>query len=101
MNEADDVRILEDQRRKELEERRYREAITWLMNDKRGRLFVYRQLESAGIYRISYTGNADTNFREGGRNEGLRLLATVEEYCPGSYLKMLRENRLKGAGDGA
>lgn len=97
MNEDDDLQDEKERKRAELEERRYSEAVSWLMSDKRGRLFVYRLLESAGIYRISYTGNADTNFREGGRNEGLKLLVAIEECAPGSYLKMLRENRLKGA----
>lgn len=90
----------ERQRQVELDARRYKEAVIWLMSDKRGRLFVYRLLESCGVYRISYVGNADTNFREGERNQGLKLMSTVEECCPGSYVMMLKENRLSGTSQG-
>jgi hypothetical protein len=77
----------EHQRRIELEDLR------WLMSDKRGRRFMHRLLEAAGIWRSSFTGDNATFFREGERNVGLRFLADVNEAAPERYATMLKEHR--------
>lgn len=65
----------------------------WVMGNKRGRRFVWRLLERAGVFRSSFTGNSETFFREGARNVGLQVLAQIHEHCPGSYLLMLQEQK--------
>ncbi len=66
--------------------------LKWLMSNKRGRRFVTRLLEQAGVYRLSFNTNALTMaFNEGTRNEGLRLLAQINEHCPKRYIEMLKE----------
>lgn len=82
------------QRRIELDD------VRWLMSDKRGRRFVWRLLEAAGIYRSSFTGNSTTFFNEGARNVGLRFLADVNEACPERYLEMLKEQKEHDDGNG-
>lgn len=68
--------------------------LQWVMSDKRGRRHVWRQLELAGVYRLSYTGEAQgTAFNEGRRNDGLRLLDEITRHCPDEYLLMLQEQR--------
>lgn len=67
-----------------------------LMATKRGRRFVWRLLEMAGVYRSSFGTNAlQMAFTEGNRNTGLFLMAQIHEHCPEAYLTMLREQRTK------
>ena len=67
--------------------------IVWLMNNgKRGRRIVRRLLDQAGVYQLSYTGEAlSTAFNEGRRNHGLRLMDLVTTHCPEQYVLLLRE----------
>lgn len=66
----------------------------WLMSNKRGRRFVARLLERAGVWRLSFNTNTLTMaFNEGTRNEGLRLLAQITAHCPDRYTEMLKESK--------
>ena len=68
--------------------------LRWLMSNKRGRRFVSRLLERAGVFRLSFNTNALTMaFHEGTRNEGLRLLALLNAHCPERYTEMLKEQK--------
>ena|ERR1044071_2893288 len=68
--------------------------LQWVMSDQRGRRHVWRQLELAGVYRLSHTGEPHgTSFNEGQRNVGLRLLAEVSTHCPDEYMLMLKEHQ--------
>jgi len=68
--------------------------LKWLMSNKRGRRFVYRLLERAGVWRLSFNTNAlSMAFAEGTRNEGLRLLAQLTEHCLDRYTEMLQEQK--------
>lgn len=66
--------------------------IRWLMSSKRGRRIVWRQLDRAGVFRLSFNTNAmQMAFAEGNRNEGLRLLSQVHALCPELYPQMVKE----------
>ena len=68
--------------------------VKWLMSNKRGRRFMARLLERAGVWRLSFNTNALTMaFNEGTRNEGLRLLAQIATHCPDRYTEMLKESK--------
>lgn len=68
--------------------------LKWLMSNKRGRRFVFRLLERAGVWRISFNTNALTMaFNEGMRNDGLRLLAQLNEHCQARYTDMIKESK--------
>ncbi len=72
--------------------------LKWLMSNKRGRRFVFRLLERAGVWRISFNTNALTMaFNEGMRNDGLRLLAQLNEHCQARYTDMLKESKTNGS----
>lgn len=74
-----------------------REDIKWLLSTKRGRRLVWRQmLAPCGIYRLSYTGNSDTYFREGQRSIGLATVARIHETCPDLYHLMQQEQQEHG-----
>ena len=66
--------------------------VKWLMSSKRGRRMVWRQLERAGVFRLSFNTNSMTMaFAEGARNEGLRLLSLIHANCSDLYATMLKE----------
>lgn len=66
--------------------------IVWLMSNKRGRRIVRRLLDQAGVYQLSYTGEAlSTAFNEGRRSAGNKLIAIVAAHCPEQYTLLLRE----------
>lgn len=68
--------------------------LKWLMSNKRGRRFVSRLLDRAGVFRLSFNTNALTMaFSEGNRTEGLRLLAQLNTHCPDRYTEMLKEQQ--------
>jgi hypothetical protein len=76
------------------------EDLKWLMGSKRGRRIVWRLLEEAGVYRISFNTNAmQMAFAEGNRNYGNKLLNSVMLTCPELYPVMVREVK-NGRDDG-
>jgi len=77
--------------------------IKWLMSSKRGRRFVWRLLEQAGVFRSSFNTNAMTmSFSEGNRNYGLQLLNLVHTLCPELYPTMIKEQQnVRNADDGS
>jgi hypothetical protein len=77
--------------------------LKWLMGSKRGRRIVWRQLDRAGVFRLSFNTNAmQMAFAEGNRNEGLRMLALIHTLCPELYPVMVKEqiNDNRNADDG-
>ena len=76
-----------------VERRRGREAVRWLMDDPRGRRFVWALLARAGLFRSSMTTTPElTAFNEGRRDMGLALLADVMRLCPETYARMQAES---------
>jgi len=72
------------------------DAVVFLMGTAPGRRVAWRVLESAGIFRMSHTGNPyETAFREGRRSVGLELLALIVNHMPHSYAAMISENRIE------
>ncbi|HMN15201.1 MAG TPA: hypothetical protein PKD55_23020 [Bellilinea sp.] len=66
--------------------------LKWLMGSKRGRRIVWRFLDRAGVFRLSFNTNSMTMaFNEGNRNEGLRILAQIHTLCPELYPIMVKE----------
>jgi hypothetical protein len=67
--------------------------VFFLLNHPQGRRFIWRYLGLCGVYRLSYTANSDTNFREGERNIGLKLMNDIMDANPDAYLQMINENK--------
>lgn len=66
--------------------------VKWLMSSKRGRRIVWRSIERAGVFRLSFSTDAMAMaFAEGCKNEGLRTLALINAACPELYQTMLKE----------
>ena len=78
--------------------------LKWLMGSKRGRRIIWRFLDRAGVFRLSFNTNAmQMAFAEGNRNEGLRMLALIHALCPELYPVMVKEqtNDNRNADDGS
>lgn len=68
--------------------------VKWLMGNKRGRRIIWRQLENAGVFQLSFNATAMVMaFNEGRRSEGLRVLAQIHEFCPEHYTLMMQEQK--------
>lgn len=73
---------------------RERAGLAAVMSTPGGRLTVWRLLDMAGVYRISFTGDALWSaFNEGGRNVGNRLLAEIMADHPDEFALMMGENK--------
>ena len=71
-----------------------RGEFVWLMSSKRGRRIVWRLLEKAGVYRSSFSAEPGVMaFQEGQRNIGLMIVAQIHAAAPGSYVRMIEEQR--------
>lgn len=82
---------------KQFERAKEIEDFAWIMSDAKGRRFMWRLLEMAGVYRSSFTGNSTTFFNEGMRNVGLMLIGEIHAVAPDAYAQMLKENRRDGS----
>lgn len=72
----------------------YREAFREVMAARSGRRVVWDLLSQAGVFHSSFGAtDAQTNFNEGRRSLGLRLLADVNEFCPELYARMQAETK--------
>lgn len=70
--------------------------LQWLMSDARGRRFMWRLLNSAHVFRSSFTGDALTSaFHEGERNIGLVQINAITEHCLARYIEMQKEAQKK------
>ena len=66
--------------------------LKWLMGSKRGRRIIWRLLDQAGVFRLSFNTNAmQMAFAEGNKNYGLRTLAQIQALCPDLYPLMVKE----------
>lgn len=66
--------------------------VVWLMGSKRGRRILWRILESAGVFKTSFSTDALLMaFSEGTRNEGLKILSAIHTHCPEKYHLMAKE----------
>lgn len=65
----------------------------WLMDDPRGRRFMWRTMGRFKLFEPSIgPTDAVTNYNEGQRNAGLFLLSQINNLCPAMYAVMASEN---------
>jgi hypothetical protein len=80
--------------RNKLVQQREADDVKWMMGNKRGRRIVWRQLEAAGVFLLSFHVTAMVMaFNEGRRSEGLRLLDQIHANCPEQYVTMMQEQK--------
>lgn len=69
--------------------------LKFLMNTPQGRRFIWRYLETCGVFTSSFTGETshETAFKEGMRLVGLTLLSDVNKAGPQAYFQMIEESK--------
>ncbi len=68
--------------------------VKWLMGTKRGRRMLWRLLDQAGVFRLTFDQSTmQMAFNEGNRNSGLRLLNMIHIVSPELYPVMLKEQK--------
>jgi hypothetical protein len=63
----------------------------WLLRDQRGRRIMTDLLGVCGVDRPSYTGSAETYYREGRRSVGLHIQQQARQHAPAHYLELIKE----------
>lgn len=93
MDEDDqELAFAEANERARLKREEERAGLAAVMSSKGGRLTVHRLLEWAGVYRLSFTGDALWSaFNEGQRNVGNKLLAEIMADFPAEFALMMKE----------
>ena len=80
---------------KELETiRRFHEAddFKWIMQDKRGRRFIWSILERGGLFSQAFDGTAEgTIFSDGAKNEARLVMGLIFAHCPEAFTAMILE----------
>jgi hypothetical protein len=86
-----DTASVDDARQEQLEA----EAdLRWLITEFRGRRVLRRLLESTGVFRSTFTGEAiGAAFNEGRRNVGLQIVADIARTAPAVLGSILTEER--------
>ncbi len=78
--------------REELKRTQELSDLNEVLNIPAGRRFLYRLIfEVAGTESLSYTGNAETYFREGRRDVGLTVRSEAQDNFPELYIRMVAE----------
>lgn len=91
MFEDDDQDEIEAKRR--LEDRRRDDDFLWLMNDLRGRRFIWGILCESCMFHTTFdTHGGRMSLNEGRRQQGLKITAEIHRLCPDLYAVMIREN---------
>jgi hypothetical protein len=90
---GDRIHVSERQKRRRLQNERADADLVWLMNQREGRRFISRLLQSCHLYETSFTSTSATFFREGERNIGLQVLADIVRLCPELHARMAGESQ--------
>jgi hypothetical protein len=94
MTNAADPKQVERARLKEVfNDRNFITDLRAILELPAGRRILWWLLETAGIYRSSFTGNITTFFNEGQRQVGLTLLAKIHEAKPEAIVLMMQESK--------
>ncbi len=75
--------------------------IAAVLQSKEGRRFVWRLLETAGVFRTVMTGNSWTFFNDGMRSLGLAVYTDLMESCPDRLKEMWGEAKVQKQEDDA
>lgn len=94
-NAANQKQVKEANRRVRDRDEQFVFDLHGVMETAHGRRVISWLLDFCGEDQLSYTGNSDTYFREGGRNVALALKAKLKESLPKLYIKMVEEQLLK------
>ena len=86
--------VAKEEKARKLAQRKDKDDVKWLMGNEIGRRIVWSLLDSAGIYRSSFSTDTHvTAFQEGKRNYGIELIARIHKHCPKEFNLMTQEHK--------
>lgn len=89
MTDTTDPELIEIQERHEKRNaKRLEAALKYLVDDVRGRDFLWWLFSESYMFKTTFTGNAHGNFLEGHRNLGLKVMGRVLEIKPEAFTEM-------------
>lgn len=99
-NLADETQVKEHGKKAKLRRDQEIKDVQWILGTIQGRRFIWRLLGITGLFRTSFAGDdSRTNFNEGRRDIGLRILEDINESKPEAYLQMTQEAQLSEVND--
>lgn len=92
-NAADAQQVKEAEGKEKRGRERELGDVAEVLSTVQGRRFMWRYLTVCGIFKTSYSSDANNTFYlEGQRNIGLQLIADVNEADPTAYVTMMQES---------
>jgi hypothetical protein len=89
---GDEAEVKKRKTKAELRREQEIEDIRRALSNKATRNLIWRILGECGLYRLSFTGNSETFFKEGRRSIGQWLLNELNETDPKIYISLLSDN---------
>lgn len=68
-------------------------ALLFILQTEQGRLYLSELMDFCGLYKVSFTGNSETYYKEGMRNVGLKIMADIGKVDPNSYINIMIETK--------
>jgi hypothetical protein len=92
-NAADPRQVKKGRRAEKVRRIKEDEDLAWLLGDRRGRRIYWRIMSNCRVFNQSRDerGNDYTNFNEGKRSIGLKLLADLTRVKPEAYTLIIKE----------
>lgn len=91
-NAADVRQVKESKQKEKIRSMQDKDALNWMLGHRLGRRLYWKWMGQTGVFETSYTGdNNRTNFNEGKRQIGLKMLSELNAVKPEAYLQMVRE----------
>ena len=90
---GDEASVGKRKTKNQLRIERERQEMHKLLQTRWGRNILWRLLNATGVYKISFTGNSETFFKEGRRSVGLSILDMIFDADIKAYGLMQEENR--------
>lgn len=72
---------------------REEDDLRFVLSSRQGRRLLWRVISECGVFKLSYTGSADTNFNEGQRNMGLKIMTMIDEADKNAVSVMMKESK--------
>jgi hypothetical protein len=92
LNAADEAKVARAGQREKLAREQELKDLAFVVAERPGRRFIWRQLIEAGIFKTSYDHSGSQMYlNEGMKQHGYRLMADLEELDPRLYSQMALE----------
>ncbi len=88
---GDRVSVKEMEKRAKALEARRINGLKQIMQSADGRLWMWRFLETCGLFSVTFNGNSRDYFQLGMRNAGMPTFSDIQKYCMDEYILMTKE----------